>query len=256
MTRTRSARLRVALALVGAACSLGSSQATGTRNGRLTARPTAVATSVPPGFSGLGIGVSRDGILYVPAAAKAGPVPLMVVLHGAGGSAQGMRRRLFETMDSIDFAVLIPDSRGPTWDAIRSDYGPDVAFLDSALKLVFARVAIDPARMIVSGFSDGASYALGLGRINGDFFARVLAFSPGFVPHGVAKGKPEIYITHGNDDPILPFEATSQRLIPMLTRAGYIVTLKRFVGGHTVPADVASEAFRWATARKDSKPPG
>ena len=256
MTHTSSGRLRVALALVSAACSLGSSQATGPRNGRLTARPTTLATSTPPGFSGLAIGVSRDGILYVPASAKAGPVPLMVVLHGAGGSAQGIRRRLFEATDSIGFAILIPDSRGPTWDAIRGDYGADIAFLDSALKLVFTRVAIDPSRVIVGGFSDGASYALALGRINGDLFSRVLAFSPGFVPPGVAKGKPEIYITHGDNDPILPFEVTSQRIAPMLTRAGYSVTLKQFVGGHTVPGDVASEAFRWAIARKDTKTPG
>ena len=178
----------------------------------------------------------------------------MVMLHGAGGSAQGIQRRFFGTSDSLDFAMLIPDSRGPTWDAIRGDYGSDVAFIDSALKLVFARVAIDPSRVIVAGFSDGASYALALGRINGDLFSRVLAFSPGFIPPGAAKGKPEVFITHGDADRILPFESTSQRIEPTLIRAGYVVTLRKFAGGHTVPADLAQEGFRWAVSTKETRP--
>ena len=94
--------------------------------------------------------------------------------------------------------------------------------------------------------SDGASYALALGRINGDLFSRVVAFSPGFVPPGRATGKPEIFITHGSDDRILPYESTSGRIAPALKRAGYLVTLRTFAGGHTVPAELAREAFRWA----------
>src|SRR5688500_464148 len=109
-------------------------------------------------------GRERDGLLSGPRAAARGPVPLVVMLHGAGGSAQGIRRRLFGASDSLDFALLIPDSRGPTWDAIRGMYGPDIAFLDSALRIVFSRVSIDPSRVIVSGFSYGASYALAIGR--------------------------------------------------------------------------------------------
>ena len=255
MTRTSSGRLQLAVALVAAAFSLGSSQDLGRREGRLSARPRAVGTTMAPGFSALAIGRDRDGQLYVPPAAKAGPVPLMVLLHGAGGSSQGIRRRLLETADSIDIAVLVPDSRGPTWDAIRGDYGPDIAFIDSALKVVFARVSIDPARVTVAGFSDGASYALALGRINGDLFSRVVAFSPGFVPPSIPMGKPEVLITHGNADPILPFDVTSQRIAPALKKAGYAVTLKQFSGGHTIPADLARAAFQWAAGPREMKSP-
>jgi predicted esterase len=172
----------------------------------------------------------------------------VVLLHGAGGSAQGIHRRLFAMSDSLEFAILVPDSRGPTWDAIRGGYGADVAFIDSALKVVFSRVSIDPSRVIAAGFSDGASYALALARVNGDLFTRVVAFSPGFVPPGSPTGKPEIFITHGDSDPILPYAATSQRIVPALKRAGYRVTMKEFIGGHTVPPDLAREAFRWAVS--------
>ncbi|MGH9784959.1 MAG: hypothetical protein ACRD88_12330, partial [Terriglobia bacterium] len=73
------------------------------------------------------------------------------------------------------------------------------------------------------------------------------------VPPGAPTGKPEVYITHGDADPILPFEATSQRIVASLTRAGYVVTLKQFVGGHNVPPDQARSAFRWAIASKEAK---
>lgn len=241
--------------LMALGCSLGMSQDMGRRNGRLTARPQPVGVSPVPGLTTLSIGKGRDGFLYVPAALPPGPVPLVVLLHGAGGAAQGIMSRLASVADSVGFVVLVPDSRGPTWDAIRGEYGPDIAFIDSALKVVFARVPVDPARVIASGFSDGASYALALGRINGDLFTRVVAFSPGFVPPGAATGKPELFITHGSADPILPFEATSQRIVPVMTKAGYSVTLKQFVGGHTVPPDLAREAFRWAIAPRDARAP-
>ena len=253
--RFRSAALpHVALvaALVTLAASLGPAQDRTRNRGRLAARPQRV-TSVPmTGFFSLSIGRDRDGVLYVPVAARTGPVPLVVLLHGAGGSAQGIRRRLFGASDSLGFALLIPDSRGPTWDAIRGDYGPDVRFLDSALTLVFSRVSIDPTRVVVSGFSDGASYALALGRLNGDLFTRVIAFSPGFIPHGAATGKPEIFITHGNADPILPFAATSRRIVPVLTRAGYSVTLRQFAGGHTIPPELVREALQWGLSTKEA----
>jgi predicted esterase len=210
---------------------------------------------VAPGVTQLAIGRDRDGLLFVPEAAKSGPIPLVVLLHGAGGSAQGVHRRIFGGPDSVDFAVLVPDSRGPTWDAIRGFYGPDIAFLDSALKVTFTRVSIDPARVIVARFSDGASYALAIGRMNGDLFTRIVAFSPGFIPPSTASGKPEIFVTHGDNDPILPFEATSQRIVPALRRTGYDVTLRQFVGGHTVPAELAREAFQWATAKREAARP-
>jgi len=157
-------------------------------DGRLTARPKPnVATSVER-RSTLGLGGDRDAILQLPSTTAAAPVPLLVVLHGATGSGEGMLRRVADAAEAAGVAVLAPDSRDGTWDGIRGQYGRDVAFLNRALERVFATVAIDPARVSIGGFSDGASYALSLGLINGDLFSRVVAFSPGFVipgePHG------------------------------------------------------------------------
>jgi phospholipase/carboxylesterase len=137
----------------------------------------------------------------------------------------------------------VPESRGPTWDVIMGDYGPDVAFVDAALDTTFADVPVDPARLAIGGFSDGASYALSLGLANGDLFRWILAFSPGFAAPPDTLGRPGIYVSHGTADGVLPVERCSRRLIPRLRRSGYTVRYEEFDGGHFVPDTVATEAL-------------
>ena len=170
----------------------------------------------------------------------------MLYLHGATGNQQQGIRRLSALADEFGFLLLSPASQDGTWDAIRSGYGPDVRFIDQALGKVFALRRVDPRKIAVSGFSDGASYALGLGLSNGDLFRAVVAFSPGFVPSGVEqRGSPKIYISHGTKDQILPFEGSSRSLAPRLRQAGYQVNFREFDGPHTVPPEIAREAIEW-----------
>jgi phospholipase/carboxylesterase len=145
--------------------------------------------------------------------------------------------------------ILAPDSRERTWDAIRGPFGPDVAFLDQALAKVFAQVAIDPKRVAIGGFSDGASYAISLGLQNGDLFTHVAAFSPGFFVGNQRRGRPTFYVSHGKRDEILPIDSTSRRLVPALKTAGYDVRYREFNGPHTVPPLIAREAFAWIAGR-------
>ena len=70
--------------------------------------------------------------------------PLLVLLHGATGSAEGVLRRVGSAADAAGVAVLAPDSRGTTWDAIRGEFGEDVTFVNRALERVFDTVAVDP----------------------------------------------------------------------------------------------------------------
>lgn len=249
LTRREVVRdLLAGAAFTALGCAVGESQEPGGgRSGRLAARPRPVQPEALAGRIPLGLGRERDGFLHIPAGVvPSTPGPLILMLHGAGGSASGILSRLAPFADEVRCPMLVPDSRGPTWDAIRGDFGPDVRFIDAALDLAFSRLTIDPGRVVVSGFSDGASYALALGVVNGDLFRRVMAFSPGFVPPGRATGKPAVFITHGDQDPILPLEVTSRRIVATLSRAGYDVTLREFAGGHTVPSELAREAFTWA----------
>jgi phospholipase/carboxylesterase len=240
----------------GGACRVDG-EASGPGDGRLTARPRATVDAPraererrePADDAGaivtrLGLEARRDATLRVPSSAPA-PHPLLVVLHGASGSGDAMLRRLGPAPADAGVAVLAPDSRGGTWDAIRGAFGADVEYLNRALQRVFDTTPIDPARVAIGGFSDGATYALSLGLINGDLFRRVIAFSPGFVVPGESHGRPSFFISHGTADRILPIDECSRAIVPVLRRRGYEVTFREFDGPHTVPADVAAEALAW-----------
>jgi predicted esterase len=215
-------------------------------SGRLTARPGTPTGTITLGEQPLSLGDGRDGLLYVPAGYVATkPAPLVLMLHGATGSARGALRPFRQLADDAGLVLLAPESRGTTWDAIRNEYGPDIAFIDRALTYVFQHVAIDPARLTIEGFSDGATYALGVGLTNGDLFQRVIAFSPGFVLPVDPHAHPHVFISHGTRDEILPIDQCSRRIVPQLERARYDVSYHEFDGPHAVPPDIAQAAIDW-----------
>jgi phospholipase/carboxylesterase len=217
-------------------------------DGRLTTRPRANVTTTAERRSRLGLGDDRDAILQLPSKAASGPLPFLVLLHGATGGGEGVLRRVADAADEAGVAILAPDSRDGTWDAIRGQYGRDVTFLNRALEKVFAMLAVDPARTAVGGFSDGASYALSLGLINGDLFRRVVAFSPGFVIPGEPHGQPKFFVSHGTRDQILPIDQCSRTIVPNLRRLGYDVTFREFDGRHEIPPDIARDGMQWTAA--------
>ncbi|MCZ2860456.1 alpha/beta hydrolase [Blastococcus sp. VKM Ac-2987] len=220
---------------------------TGRDGAALAARPPARPPVGPPapGTRSLGLASSGDALLHVPPEPGPNPLPLVVSLHGAGGDAEAGLGLVRAAADEHGTAVLAPSSRGPTWDAVGGDYGPDAELVDRALAEVFRTVPVDPARIAVAGFSDGASYALGLGLANGGLFSRILAFSPGYVPPAPRAGAPAVFISHGVDDEVLPIDRTSRRIVPALEEDGYDVTYREFPGPHTVPPEVVGEAVAW-----------
>ncbi len=219
------------------------------RRGRLSARPGPLLQAVPPqGVSLLGLDGRRDGLLLVPPLAAGEAAPLLVLLHGAGGAAAGMLRLLEPQAREAGIALLVPESRKVTWDVIMGEFGPDVAFLGAALSHAFALLPVDAARLAIGGFSDGASYALTLGLGNGDLFGWVLAFSPGFAAPPATIGRPQIFVSHGTADDVLPIGHCSRRIVPRLQRAGYTVRYEEFEGGHKLPARIAADALDWLRA--------
>ena len=211
----------------------------------LGVRPRKPARLSNPGEHALGLTRDRDGVLIVPRRYSPDtPAPLALMLHGAGGRAQRLASR-FAMADALGVILLIPDSRGGTWDAIRGPFGADVDFIGRALEHTFDRCAVDPRKIAIGGFSDGATYALSLGLDNGSLFTHVLAFSPGFTAHRRPQGRPRIFISHGKSDNVLPIDACSRRIVPQLEDAGYAVTYKEFDGPHTVPEPIAQDAFKW-----------
>ena len=211
-------------------------------DGRLSARPRAGVKTTATGQ----IKLERDAILQIPKNVNDKPLPLLIMLHGATQRADDMFWYLGSAHEEAGVAVFAPNSIDTTWDAIgRRAFGEDIYYLDQMLERVFATTAIDPARVSLGGFSDGATYALSLGLINGDFFKSIVAFSPGFVIDGDSHGKPRIFISHGTSDHILPIDRCGRRIAGELKAKGYDVTFREFDGDHEIPPDVAREGLSW-----------
>jgi phospholipase/carboxylesterase len=218
--------------------------------GRLRSRPVRTsARASPVGLRVLGSDAgSAEGYLYVTTDYRTEtPAPLVLLLHGAGEDALDGLAQLRGQADEAGIILLACSSHGPTWDSkvSRGRYDSDIAAIDRALEHTFSRCAVDPSRVAVGGYSDGASYALSLGLANGDLFSHVLAFSPGFLAPTGQRGSPRIFVSHGTLDRWLPIDFCSRRIVPRLERAGYEVCYREFEGGHVVPPGIAREAAVW-----------
>jgi predicted esterase len=212
---------------------------------RLRSRPGKPTKPAQIGLHDIDLIQGKNGVLSVPEGYKPEkPVPLIVMLHG--GIGRDSSYNAFSDLAAKDgIAVVMPDSRGRTWDFLLGGFGPDIAFIDRVLAYTFDRVAVDPRHLAFAGFSDGASYALTVGPANGDLFTHVMAFSPGFMVPPARVGKPRVFVSHGTEDEILPLGNTKGQTVPQLKQWGYDVTYREFKGRHTIPADVGREAFRW-----------
>jgi polyhydroxybutyrate depolymerase len=123
----------------------------------------------------LTVGASqREAIVYVPARLPAAKVPAILMLHGNGGTATGVRSVGFrEEADRLGFVAVFPDgTKRPneqccSWNDGRPLWGTqeppdDVQFFSGLLDLLLAKYPVDPNRVYLTGWSNGAfmSYRL------------------------------------------------------------------------------------------------
>lgn len=216
--------------------------------GRLSARPRKATKDVTPGEHVLFEENGRRNILYVPAGYDAKrAAPFALTLHGATGSGDSMLRGSRAAADAHGVILLSPSSTGDTWDALHRGYGDDFNRIDRMLSDAFDRCSIDPARLAILGFSDGATYAISVGLMNGDLFTHVIAHSPGFIIPGAPHGHPKIFVSHGRQDPILPIDRCGRRIVAQLQRAGYDPRFDEFDGGHVASPEMRDTAMKWFT---------
>ena len=236
----------------------------------LTARPAAEAVN---GFAAGKIALGGGAMAYVPESAITTPRPVLVLLHGAGGKASTFLDRFTTLADRERLVLLAVQSRGPTWDLVPRNpvlgdgplamksprqlrFGKDVERVDAALTELFARKAADPGRIVLIGFSDGASYALSLGLANPQLFAGIVALSPGFVVvPGTLSRTQRIFISHGRNDKVLSFNVAEQDILGLLVEVGLKPLFRPFDGEHMIDSEALSEglAFALGPAPQDSR---
>lgn len=155
------------------------------------------------------------------------PRPAVVVLHGHGGTARSARRisRMDAKADDAGFIALYPE--GSSWRSIpwRSwnaghccGYAmqaglDDVAFLRAVIDDAVGREGIDPARVYVTGISNGGMMAYRLGCEHADRIAAIapVAGSLGQDGCGFSGSVPAI-VFHGTADDHVPYTGTARAI--------------------------------------------
>lgn len=250
-------------AILAAAAMLGGTTAAPAADivkGELSARPAASALTLAPGETRLGSG----GIIYRQATLPAGPRPLLVLLHGHGQDNAQFIRMLEPWADHCGAIVFAPKSKRITWDIIATakslessrsaprnppkKFGGDAARIDAELKSLFAAAPVDPRKVAIMGFSDGASYALSLGLPNPGLFPWIIALSPGFAlwPDNVAHSQ-RVFIAHGRKDQRLDFATTRDGIVTPLKEANVPVEFREFDGDHVMVGALIREALKLST---------
>lgn len=225
-------------------------------DGRLHARPELLRKiphqrqpALDCGTHQLSFADGRKAVLHVPphldsgAGAGGAPLQLLVLLHGAGGRHGGGDHIALAHAIRQGALLLIPEALSTSWDFLRGGFGADLAFLDRALLWTMQRYLVDEETMAIAGFSDGASYALSVGLMNGHLFRDIVAFSPGFMAPLRREGQPRVFVAHGKEDPVLAVQR-GRDIAQRLAQEGYQVSYEEFDGAHIVSPPLARAALQ------------
>ena len=222
----------------------------------LGAGPAVYASGQAPPLTkaqGLGAGISRltdAALVYRPARVTA-PSGVIILLHGAGGRADHFLGEFTRFADERGVILLALQSDAGSWPRRAQEVarGPDAANFNEALAALTARTSVDSSRVVLLGFSDGASHALSFGLARPKTFRAIVAMSPGyaFAPRQPDPTQP-IFIAHGRRDSVLPAENVRE-MIKALEGAGYRPEVRWFNGGHRIDPDVLNAGLDFALGK-------
>jgi polyhydroxybutyrate depolymerase len=201
-TRTLACRLLVAGALAAAAC--GTAAETIERTLRVGARERSYEIDLP---------ARRD---------SARALPVVIVFHGGGGSADSVRRqtRMSAKGEAEGFIVVYPQGSGGfagklrTWNAgtccgqAMKDRVDEIAFVAALLDDLQATVAIDRARVYATGISNGGMMAYEVACALADRIAAIAVVAGEMT--ALDRCRPSrpvpVLVIHGSADRNLPIE--------------------------------------------------
>jgi polyhydroxybutyrate depolymerase len=159
-------------------------------------------------------GLTRPYLLHVPEGiAATRRVPLLIQLHGGGGTTDGMERLTgFSAIAAREgFVVASPEGVGGYWNDGRNpdSVADDVGFLDRLVEVLVTTLPIDPDRVHVVGISNGAMMAGRLACELPERFAAIAQVAGAYGAEALAScapGRPmPVLQIHGSADPIVPY---------------------------------------------------
>jgi polyhydroxybutyrate depolymerase len=159
---------------------------------------------------------------------KATPTPLVIVLHGGGGTGQGMTKltNFNAIADRENFIVVYPDGLEKHWNDGRGvqryraqvQNVDDVGFISALIDHLSGELNIDARKIYVTGISNGAMMSHRLGC---ELSQKIAAIAPvaGNIPVNMASiwapSRPvSVLLINGTDDPLVPWAGGDVHLGP------------------------------------------
>jgi len=187
-------------------------------------------------------GIHRTYILHVPRTGlKDLRLPLIIVLHGGGGTGKGMLSLTFSEFDSLadrDTAVVVyPDGVNRSWRDGRANKEDlevdDVGFIAALIDSLERTLNVDPRRVYVTGISNGAMMTY---RLACDMSERFAAVAPvdGAIPEEIAEGcSPEAPLSllaiNNTEDPLVHWEGGDVTGPFGMRKLGKVLSVKQSV---------------------------
>ena len=198
---------------------------------------------------------SRGGFsLYVPEYYTPDrPWPLVMALHGGSGNGRSFLWSWLREARSFGALLIAPTATGPTWALMGED--ADTPNLSRILGIVQSRWNVDPARMLLTGMSDGGTFCYVTGLDAASPFSHLAPIASTFHPlmaetadKNRLRGLP-IFLVHGKLDWMFPVQVARQTR-EVLWIAGADVTYREIDDlSHTYPREINVEILRWLDGR-------
>jgi len=198
---------------------------------------------------------ARGGFcLYVPESYDAeSDLPLVVALHGGSGSGRDFLWSWLREARGRRFLLLAPTAKGSTWSLSGRD--TDSAALRATIEFVASKWRMDRSHVLLTGLSDGATYALLEGLSQGAPYTHLAPVSgvlhPGNLMNGNlsrAAGR-KIYLVHGRLDWMFPVES-AETTRDKLVESGAQLEFRLLEDlSHTYPREENDRILSWFDPR-------
>jgi phospholipase/carboxylesterase len=196
---------------------------------------------------------TRGGFsLYVPETwDDRSPMALVVALHGGHGHGRDFLWSWLREARARGVMVLAPTSRDRTWSLLGEDV--DAPALQEIVAFACERYPVDRHRVLLTGMSDGGTYALLAGLRDATPYTHLAPACGVLHPVllggdlGAARDRP-IYLVHGTLDWMFPV-ATARIGRDALQEAGARLVYREIADlSHTYPRDENSKILDWLLA--------
>jgi phospholipase/carboxylesterase len=175
--------------------------------------------------------------------------PLVMALHGGSGNGRGFLWSWLRDARSHGAILVAPTATGGTWALMGED--TDSPNLARILDAVRGRWNVDPARLLLTGMSDGGTFCYVTGLEGASPFTHLAPVAATFHPLMAEmadarrlRGLP-IHIVHGRLDWMFPVQVARQAR-EALTAAGADVTYRELDDlSHTYPREMNAPILNW-----------